>query len=166
MIGFLARRCWVGLLALSACAQEEHPAPLVARTDTVAIERDRCIVPAHTRDDPRLIAARCAALFVVRNGYTDVPPVPDSSQWVWEFMDLNIEHRRNSLEPQPVRSCTAHDGFAVLFRYRDPEAGGTVRSLELTSAFSGLRFQHQAMLLAPLPSNSSCVELASQGRSR
>lgn len=159
------------LLVVSSCEPPERSSARLPGADTVEIDYDRCIVPPVTTADPRLIAASCAERFAVRNGYTDLRPVTDSSQWVLESMDFSgIEHRRNELRRRPFRVCSGDEGddegFGVLFWYGNdalpPEAmQGTgdieapdpdptidshvryARVLEMRSDFSGLRFVHQ-----------------------
>ena len=178
-------RFTVLLLATSACEPGDRGSAPLARADTLAIDRDRCIVPPGATDDPRLIAARCAELFAMRNGYTDLPPVADSAQWVWEGMGLGIEGRRNSLERRAHALCgdiRTDPAVLVVFRFgrghgappgitetgevlQQPPAG---RAVVVPSDFSSMRFMHQDLLL-PTPESKqfemSCRILYDSGAS-
>ena len=176
------------LLAAVACEPRDRGSAPLARADTLAIDRDRCIVPPGATDEPRLIAARCAELFVVRNGYTDLPPVADSAQWMWELMDLDIEGRRNKLQRRPFRACPEAEitdgGFGVMFWFGEaqlmpqpePEPGPEdtlpdpapeyepyvphARVVVMRADYSEMRIVHQE-LLPSVETPPDCIALAS-----
>jgi hypothetical protein len=67
-----------------------------------------------------VLARECAELFIIRNGYTDLPPVPDSTQWVPEFMDTGVAERRRMLRRRAIAVCDfarRADAVSVIFAY-------------------------------------------------
>jgi hypothetical protein len=86
----------------------------------VRIERQRCIYQPGTGASDDVLVRQCAELFVIRNGYTDLPPVPDSSQWVSEFIDVGNANRRHMLQRRAVAVCDfarRADAVSVIFAY-------------------------------------------------
>lgn len=145
------------LCTLSACDQSapEQQAPVAA--DTIAVEQQRCILPAGTTPSDSA-AIRCAELYVARNGYTDLPPTPDTSQWVGEFLDLGMKHRRNTLQRRAAAICRGDDherpAFSVIFRRTTGEGA---RSVLLNRDLSMMDIMHQeAMVPGPEYLNGPC----------
>ena len=107
------------LLASPACATD---APRTKSLGQVRIDRERCIPPPGTVVRGDDLTRRCAELFVIHNGYTDLPPVPDSIQWVAEFMDVGIANRRRMLRRRALAVCDfarRAGAVSVIFEY-DP----------------------------------------------
>src|SRR5687767_13698550 len=72
--------------------------------DTIVVNHAHCILPADlSATDSTLV--HCAELFVSRNGYTDLPPISDTSQWMFEFMDAGMAVRRNTLQRRASAIC-------------------------------------------------------------
>ena len=171
-MGRTVRRGWfvrtlglcAGLWLAAACGQTPGENRLADRADTVTVDRQRCILPEGMPVSHRA-AARCAELFVQRNGYTDLPPVPDSTQWSYEFLDLGIEARRGRLERRAYAVCgnaQSDSVVLVLFRFSGPEfeappamdERGKVtppdrhgRAVQLRSDLSSMGLRHQDLLL-------------------
>lgn len=156
MLGILLVVLWVG------CERSEADAPIEA-ADTIMVDRQRCILPPHFSASADLVAVRCAEIYVVRNGYTDLAPVPDSSQWVGEFMDLGMDYRRRELERHASALCRFTGGdlppVLVIFR-RAPPAPEGARAVALEADLSYMKIMHQdAKVPAENNPDSSCVLL-------
>ncbi len=89
---------------------------------------------------------------MARNGYTDLPPHPDSSQWTGEFMDLGMKHRHNTLERRAAALCRGDDqelpAYLVIFRRTQGEGA---RAVGLNADLSHMVVLHQE---AGIPSGS------------
>ena len=148
------------LWLLVACEGSQERRQASAPADTITVDRQRCILPSGLSPSDSA-AVRCAELFVARNGYTDLPPHPDSSHWVGEFMDLGMEHRHDTLERRAVALCRGDDvelpAYRVIFRRTEGEGA---RAVGLKADLSHMAIMHQD---AAIPSGSdlggSCVLL-------
>jgi hypothetical protein len=157
---YIAAIVAAGILGSLACSDRGQRPAVAARADTIAVDRDRCLVPSNLSRDPRTAAVRCAELFVIRNGYADLPPVADSSQWIGELVDLGIGGRRNMLVRTPIRACQSAHEFAVLFRYQAAEYASMARVVVMSSRYDDLHLIHQGLWVVPLPRETTgCVDL-------
>ncbi len=105
--------CALSLACEGAPARGRFAAP----PDTVTINKQRCILPPGMNVDEEA-AIQCAEMYIARNGYTDLPPVPDSTQWTGEFLDLGMEGRRNTIRRHAAFVCRGEQipymvGFAT-----------------------------------------------------
>lgn len=87
-----------------ACDGAPARARSAVRSDTVSIDKQRCILPRGVAAD-QTAAIQCAELYIARNGYTDLPPVPDSTQWTGELLDPGMEGRRNTIKRHAAFVC-------------------------------------------------------------
>jgi hypothetical protein len=106
---------------IAGCDYAPRRTRTVTRADTVSIDRERCLLPPGLSPGDEA-AVRCAELYVARNGYTDLPPVPDSTQWVGEFLDLGMEYRRNTLKRRALAVCRGDQiQYIVIFPHTTGE---------------------------------------------
>lgn len=158
--------------SLGGCGSPSGQPQAMTSADTVAVDRARCILPVGVAPSDS-VAAKCAELFVARNGYTDLPPVSDSMQWTPTFMEMGIRARRGMLERQVYALCGNVKTDSVVLAVFRPgptadhpkpaqlESGQIihspqiVRALEMRSDLSVMRLIHQGLLL-PNPKESGC----------
>jgi hypothetical protein len=134
----------------------------VARDDPdsgqlVRIDRVRCLPSSRLESSREGVAILCAEAFVARNGYTDAPPVSDTTQLAFESIEWKrsltalLAHRRNTLESSAYGVCplgAVGPGLAVVFRYRADTVRSTGRAVTMTAGFDSLRVQHRDFILA------------------
>lgn len=150
---------------LSGCRDLEADRPEIAVTDTISVDRQRCLLPAGVAPSDSA-AVRCAELFVQRNGYTDLPPVPDSTQWTGEFMDVGILGRHNMLQRRAHSICRGTiDGdsvVSVIFEYGpmyEQTDGGHGRGIMATADLSYIRIKHQDFVLPSVSTSWPSCEI-------
>jgi hypothetical protein len=130
-----------------------------------------CRVPASMRARPREAALRCAESFIARNGYTNLPPVTDSTQWTAEFMDEPpwsrvLADRHGTLETRAWAVCgPAADsgGYSAVFRYvRSARLSRwfgketPARLVKMDSAFHGIHLVHQDLIIDGMRESPRC----------
>jgi hypothetical protein len=155
--GIFVRTLILLVLTLSSCEAGPRSAERSARLDTFAVERNRCIVPPGLALSDSL-AIRCAELFVSQQGYTEAPPVSDTTKWVYEFMDVGVRERRATVAPDAYAICGSNQDeyVRVIFRHAPgivspplwTDSGivaspPTGRAVRLSPNSSTMEFQHQ-----------------------
>jgi hypothetical protein len=110
----------------------------------------RCLLPRDLRDGMEIMARRCAELFVLENGYTDLPATGDSARWVQEVGDrgtwpLVLSTRSGTLERTAATTQCSVRRCTVLFRARRPVLVCAYRSVTMTQMFTRLRLERGAI---------------------
>jgi hypothetical protein len=134
------------LIAVLACGGAGQPRLPVKVAPWLRADPQRCLLRRDLREGMEIMASRCAELFVLENGYTDLPATEDSTRWVQEVGDrdawpLVLSTRSGTLERKAatvqcsVRRCT------VLFRARRSVLACAYRSVTMTQVFTRLRLE-------------------------
>jgi hypothetical protein len=153
----------VMLLALGACAgaperDSASVAQLVASELLPLMGRDRrrCDVRSVASLPPESLAVRCAESFVVRNGYTDVPP-PDTSEMVGESLEFRLSardklaDRQGTLRRRAVVFCRGdrgRPGYTIGFAAPGDSVMELGRAVTMDTLFGSLVVQHQMFVVA------------------
>jgi hypothetical protein len=145
-------RCLVSclLIAALACGGANPPRAPARVAPWLRADPQRCLLTRDLREGMEVMARRCAELFVLENGYTDLPATEDSTRWVQEVGDRGtwlrvLSTRSGTLERTAatvqcsVRRCT------VLFRARRPVLVCTYRSVTMSQVFTRLRLEPGAI---------------------
>ncbi|MFL5492805.1 MAG: hypothetical protein ACJ8DC_00320 [Gemmatimonadales bacterium] len=137
----------VGALACGAASPARVPAKVAP---WLRADPQRCLLRRDLREGMEVMARRCAELFVLDNGYTDVPATDDSTRWVQEVGDRGpwrrvLSTRRGTLDGVAAtvqcsaRSCT------VLFRAHRPALACGYRPVTMTQVFTRLQLEPQVI---------------------
>ena len=131
-----------------------------------------CVMPVCTLASARDSAVWCAEEFIVRNGYTDLPPSVDSSTVAYESFEFSsgvaarLRGPTNSLERRAIGVCEGghgQPGYTVVFRAPGPprETEPFARAVTMSRDFTSLRVQHRNFRIAYLDSlnGSQCARL-------
>ncbi len=131
---------------------------------------DACAFPRHPLSSTADTAAFCAAQFVARNGYTDLPATTDSTQVVYEITDLDpdwhhvVQERANTLERHPFAVCAGKHGYLVLFRSPAQADQRTARVVTMTRRYHDVRLVHQLLVLSPAKAAAhACTSSSAHG---
>jgi hypothetical protein len=120
--------------------------------DSVATDHRSCRIPAHSTETALGIAARCAELFLVHNGYTDLAPSSDSTQWMPEFLDSPpwsriMGERHNRLQRHAAVVCKDLGlGPIYLVGFRRGPAARKLDgdwSVMMDTAYQAMKLSHQ-----------------------
>ena len=134
------------LIAVLACGSAGPPRAPANVAPWLRADPQRCLLSRDLREGMEVMARRCAELFVLENGYTDLPATEDSTRWVQEVGDrgtwpLVLSTRAGTLDRSAatvqcsVRRCT------VLFRAHRPVLVCAYRSVTMTQVFTRLRLE-------------------------
>jgi hypothetical protein len=93
-----------------------------------------------------VMARRCAELFVLQNGYTDLPASDDSTRWVLEVGETGAWHRvlasrGGSLERTAASVQCSMRQCVVLFRIRRTPLVCGYRIVTMTQVYTRLRLE-------------------------
>jgi hypothetical protein len=145
-------RCLVFCLLTAglACGGAIPPRAPARVAPWLRADPQRCLLTRDLREGMEVMARRCAELFVLENGYTDLPATEDSTRWVQEVGDQGtwpgvLSTRSGTLARTAatvqcsVRRCT------VLFRARRPVLVCAYRSVTMTQVFTRLRLEPGAI---------------------
>jgi hypothetical protein len=69
-------------LALGAGCAGGRPGVPLHVAEWLRTDPQRCLLARDLRENMEAMARRCAELFVLENGYTDLPATEDSTRWV------------------------------------------------------------------------------------
>jgi hypothetical protein len=138
------------LIAAVACAGTSPPRVPAKVAPWLRADPQRCLLRRDLREGMEIMARRCAELFVLENGYTDLPATDDSTRWVQEAGDRGtwprvLSTRSGSLDRTAatvqcsVRRCT------VLFRAHRPVLACAYRSVTMTQVFTRLQLEPGAI---------------------
>ena len=92
------------------------------------------------------MARRCAELFVLQNGYTDMPAAEDSTRWVLEDGELGtwprvLAARGGMLEGQAKSVQCSMRQCIVFFRVRRVPQLCAYRQVSMTQVFTRIQLQ-------------------------
>ena len=145
-------RCVVPCLLITAlgCGGAGPPRVPPKLAPWLRADPHRCLLTRDLREGMETMARRCAELFVLENGYTDLPATDDSTRWVQEAGDRGawprvLSARSGTLDRTAatvqcsVRRCT------VLFRARRPVLACAYRSVTMTQVFTRLELEPGAI---------------------
>jgi len=113
-------------------------------------------VMSQTKEITLSRAVRLAEEFVIRNGYTDLPPSKDKNEIKLEpierysNIDAILADRRNTLERRAYGGKVRPDvgGWIVVFRYKDKERNAkSGRVVTMGPKGENIRMEHQDFLL-------------------
>ena len=108
----------------------------------------RCLLSRDLGENMEAMARRCAELFILENGYTDLPATDDSTRWVLEADDQGpwprvfaarggMLERGASMVQCSVRQCV------VFFRARRLPQTCAYRIVTMTQVYTRLRLEQQ-----------------------
>lgn len=112
---------------------------------------------SQARSLARAQAVRAAEAFVVANGYTDLPPMSDTSKLSFESIEWSsdrkeiLKQRRNSLERKAygfLSSSRGKPGWTVVFRYKNSRNTRTGRAVTMDLDGKNKRVQHVDFILS------------------
>jgi hypothetical protein len=163
----------LGLCVVTGCGGDGRDDPRDGRL--VRIDRVRCLPSSRLESSREGVAILCAEAFVARNGYTDAPPVSDTTQLAFESIEFErslttlLAHRRNTLESNAYGVCplgAVGPGLAVVFRHLGDTVRRTGRAVTMTAGFDSLRVQHRDFILANVAdSGAACSRVTSRSPS-
>jgi hypothetical protein len=92
------------------------------------------------------MARRCAELFVLQNGYTDLPAVDDSSRWVLERGEAGswprvLAAREGLLEREATAVQCSVRQCLVFFRIRRTPLRCAYRLVSMSQVFTRIRIE-------------------------
>ena len=92
------------------------------------------------------MARRCAELFVLQNGYTDLPAVEDSTRWVLESGEVGswplvLAGRGGMLEREARSVQCSMRQCIVFFRVRRAPQLCAYRQVSMTQVFTRIRLE-------------------------
>ena len=101
-------------------------------------------------------AVHAAERFIVENGYTNLPPMSDTSKLTFESIERYsdpkeiLELRRNSLERKAygfVGTGKGKSGWTIVFRYKNLRNSKTGRAVTMDLDGRNKRVQHVDLIL-------------------
>ena len=134
------------ILVLAACGAPAGRVP----THVAPWLRDdpqRCLLTRDLGENMEAMARRCAELFVLQNGYTDLPAAEDSTRWVLEHGEVGQPGRGCSppaVECWSGRPATVQCSMRqciVLFRVRRVPQLCAYRQVSMTQVFTRIRLE-------------------------
>jgi len=92
------------------------------------------------------MARRCAELFVLQNGYTDMPAAEDSTRWVLEHGEIGswprlLAARGGMLEREARSVQCSMKQCIVFFRVRRAPQLCAYRQVSMTQVFTRIRLE-------------------------
>jgi hypothetical protein len=134
------------MIAVIACGGARPPRAPVNVAPWLRADPQRCLLSRDLREGMEIMARRCAELFVLENGYTDLPASGDSTRWVQEVGDrgtwpLVLSIRSGTLERTAATTQCSVRRCTVLFRARRPVLVCAYRSVTMTQVFTRLRLE-------------------------
>jgi hypothetical protein len=92
------------------------------------------------------MARRCAEMFVLQNGYTDLPATEDSTRWVLEVGEAGtwprvFASREGTLEREAATAQCSMRQCLVLFRIRRTPLVCAYRAVTMTQVFTRLQLE-------------------------
>jgi hypothetical protein len=137
----------LGLAVLGACAGGRAGVPTHV-AEWLRADPQRCLLPRDLRDNMEAMARRCAELFVLENGYTDLPATDDSSRWVLEAGDDGpwprvLAGRGGMLERGATAVQCSMRRCVVFFRSRRLPQYCAYRVVTMTQVYTRLRLEPQ-----------------------
>jgi hypothetical protein len=138
------RRWFSFLLLLGACAgHHDRAIPRVVAAWLRADPR-RCLLQRDLTEGMEIMAQHCAEQFVRENGYTDLPPVGDSTRWVYEVGETGpwpqvLATRGGSLaRDASTVQCSLRE-CVVLFRLQHMALACAYRAVTMTQVFTRIQ---------------------------
>ena len=139
--------------AVGCAGPGDRRAAADSAADSAAARLRRCPRALAALRPEAAAAVRCAEWFVARNGYTDLPPAPDTLALVRSFDDVMsgaagpevLGERRNALARRAVVLCGGAPEwapFTVGFAHTGDSSMAYGRAVRMDSAFGGLRVLH------------------------
>jgi hypothetical protein len=102
-------------------------------------------------------AVRAAERFIVENGYTDLPPMWDTSKLTLESIEWTsdrkkiLKQRHNTLERKAyglVGNSKGKSGWTIVFRYKNSRNSKTGRAVTMDLDGKNKRVQHVDFILS------------------
>ncbi len=106
----------------------------------------RCLLTRDLGENMEAMARRCAELFVLQNGYTDLPATEDSTRWVLEGDEVGgwrqvLAGRIGMLDRQSTTVQCSMRQCIVFFRVRRTQLQCAYRLVTMTQVFTRLRLE-------------------------
>jgi hypothetical protein len=136
------------VLALAAgCAGRRAGVPPHV-ADWLRADPQRCLLARDLRDNMEAMARRCAELFVLENGYTDLPATGDSTRWVMEAGERGpwprvFAGRGGMLERAATAVQCSMRQCVVFFRSRRLPQYCAYRVVTMSQVYTRLRLEPQ-----------------------
>jgi hypothetical protein len=133
------------ILVLAACGAPGGRVP----THVAPWLRDdpqRCLLVRDLGENMEAMARRCAELFVLQNGYTDLPAAEDSTRWVLEHGEIGswprlLAARGGMLEREARTVQCSMRQCIVFFRVRRVPHLCAYRQVSMTQVFTRIRLE-------------------------
>lgn len=137
----------LGLAAATACAGRPAGVPHHL-ADWLRADPQRCLLARDLGENMEAMARRCAELFVLENGYTDLPATDDSTRWVTEAGDRGpwprvLAGRGGMLERAAVIVQCSVRQCVVFFRSRRLPQFCAYRIVTMSQVYTRLRLEPQ-----------------------
>jgi hypothetical protein len=138
------------LITLLACGGAVVPRAPARVAPWLRADPQRCLLTRDLREGMDDMARRCAELFVLENGYTDLPATGDSSRWVQEVGESDawprvLSTRSGTLDRTAATAQCSMRRCTVLFRARRQILACTYRSVTMSQVFTQLRLEPGAI---------------------
>ena len=106
----------------------------------------RCLLVRDLGENMEAMARRCAELFVLQNGYTDLPAAEDSTRWVLEHGEIGswprlLAARGGMLEREARTVQCSMRQCIVFFRVRRVPQLCAYRQVSMTQVFTRIRLE-------------------------
>jgi hypothetical protein len=137
----------LALAATAACAGRRGGVPLHL-AEWLRGDPQRCLLPRDLGENMEAMARRCAELFVLENGYTDLPATDDSTRWVLEAGDRGpwprlLAGRGGMLERAATTVQCSMRQCVVFFLSRRLPQYCAYRVVTMTQVFTRLQLEPQ-----------------------
>ncbi len=144
-------------LELSSCSNKPVPNLAVSQTQSL---HPFPTTPSPTLETSEMKARRIAEEFIVRNGYTDLPPDKNHLSYetveMADSLDQLLQWRHDTLEPKPYGLCYngrmgTKGGWTFVFRSKGQATEKNLplgRAVTMNSKFEDLLVEHKDF---PLP---------------
>jgi hypothetical protein len=137
----------LGLTASAACAGRRAGVP-DHLAEWLRTDPQRCLLARDLGENMEAMARRCAELFVLENGYTDLPATGDSTRWVMEAGDRGpwprvLAGRGGMLQRTATMvQCSMHQCVVFFLSRRMPQYCA-YRAVTMTQVFTRIQLEPQ-----------------------
>jgi hypothetical protein len=137
----------LGLAAGTACAGRRPGVPQHL-AQWLRADPQRCLLARDLGENMEAMARHCAELFVLENGYTDLPATDDSTRWVQEAGDRGpwprvLAGRGGMLERAATTVQCSRRQCIVFFRSRRLPQDCAYRVVTMTQVYTRLQLEPQ-----------------------